>query len=522
MKKIIILILVLASVMLLASCSLNFQDKMEQMSENLKDQIIDMVGDYIEKNTDTGTDEVLDNDTSSKPSDAPTIPSTPSDIPSDIPSDVPSDKPSDIPTDSEGGDTPDVPVTPPEPEIPEYIVLEREKHPLSKYTGLDIFKLGSKINDKEYKFRSAYGYGRFETTLDDIMGSNPLAYFTISGMETAVHIDFDLSKAKNEAIEGEIAFSEIASKIWEFSKKYCVNSLTSKLTRVEIGSNPDKTISASEYALLLNLIYDNNCKQNGYDVENPGTTFINPNIRLITGKMSSYNLPYIKELMEQVDIIRDDDFSPIGGWSFSVNTQGKTPEEIFAQNEALKELIAYRNENYNSVEIHLSDFGWDTVNTESEIYIAPSDKYSSEELQAMYILRSFLILQGMDVDKASYDLLNDSDTNGHGIIAKDGAKKLSFTMLEYFKEKMDGMSLSQVVSSGDKDLYCYKFENENGKTIYAFWSPNGASLNLSNQPQSATLSYYDPSTKSYTDQEITIGGGMFSKRVNETVMFLEY
>ncbi len=514
MKRIVFLAIAIAFVLLLASCDI--QEQMEQMSDNLKNQIIDAVGDYIEKNTDTATDEVLDNDTGSVPSDIPSGPS------SDAPSDIPTDIPSDIPTDSDSNDTPDVPVTPPVPEIPEYIVLEREKYPLSKYTGLDIFKLSSQIKDDEYKFRTAYGYGRFETTLDDIMGANPLAYFTISGMETAVHVDFDLSKAKAEASEGEIAFSEIASKIHEFAKKYCVNSLTSKLSRVEIGSSPDKTISAADYALLLNLIYDNNCKQDGYDVENPGTTFINPEIRLITGKMSSYNLPYIKELMEQVKLIRDDDFLPIGGWSFSVNTEGKTPEEIFANNEALKELIAYRNENYSSIEIHLSDFGWDTVNTESEIYVAASDKYSSEELQAMYILRSFLILQGMDVDKASYDLLNDTDTKGHGIIASNGTKKLSFTMLEYFKAKMNGMYLTEVVSGGENDTYCYKFENESGKTIYAFWSPSGASLNISGHPENAALSCYDPSTKSYIDQEITIENGELIKELNETVMFLEY
>ena len=512
MKKLIFLLIPLICILLLVSCDMaSIQDKMEQMSENLKDKIIDVAGPYIEKDTGTDivTDEVLDNDSGNKPSD------TPSDTVTDIPSD--------IPTDTENGSTPDPePDIPVIPEIPEYVVLTREKYPLNKYIGLDLFKSEAQIKDEEYKFRTAYGYGRYETTLDDLMGTNPIAYCTISGMETSVSVDFDLSKAKLEALEGEKSFNEIASKIHEFAEKYCQNSLTSKLTRIEIGKDPDKTISASDYALLLNIIYDNNCKQNGADGENKGTTFINNQIRLITGKMSSYNLPYIKELMEQIDLLRDDEYLPIGGYAFSVNTKGKSPEEIFANNQELKDLIAYRNENYSSIEIYLSDFGWDTVNTESELYVSPTDKYTSEEIQAMYILRSFLILQGMDVDKASYDLLNDTEEKGHGIIDKDGNKKLSFTILEYFKSKLNGMYLAQVVSSGEKNLYSYKFVDGNGKTIYAYWSSDRASINIFNMPENVKVSYYDTASRSYVDTEEATSNGLYSTVADGCVTFVEY
>ena len=516
MKKIIFLLMPLICVLLLVSCDMaSIQDKMEQMSENLKDKIIDVAGPYIEKDTGTDivTDEVLDNDSGSKPSD----------IPSDTLTDIPSDIPSDIPTDTENGGTVDPePDTPVIPEIPEYVVLTREKYPLNKYIGLDIFKSGEQIKDNDYKFRTAYGYGRYETALDDLMGANPITYCTISGMLTSVSVDFDLSKAKLETSEGELSFGDISAKIHEFAKSYCNNSLISNLTRIEIGVNPDTTISASDYALLLNIIYDNNCKQNGADGENKGTTFINNQIRLITGKMSSYNLPYIKELMEQIDLLRDDEYLPIGGWSFSVNTKGKTPEEIFANNQELKDLIAYRNEYYNSIEIYLSDFGWDTVNTESELYVSPTDKYTSEEIQAMYILRSFLILQGMDVDKASYDLLNDTEEKGHGLIDKNGNKKLSFTILEYFKSKLDGMYLAQVVSSGEKNLYCYKFVDGNGKTVYAYWSADRASINLFNMPEAVKVSYYDTAAKSYVDTQETISNGLYSNVADGCVTFVEY
>ena len=140
----------------------------------------------------------------------------------------------------------------------------------------------------------------------------------------------------------------------------------------------------------------------------------------------------------------------------------------------------------------------------------------------MYILRSFLILQGMDVDKASYDMINDTAENGHGIIAADGTKKLSYSLLEYFKTKMNGMYLSEIVSNGENDCYCYKLENDAGKTIYAVWSSNGLkSYTVRNLPENVILSTYDKAAKEYTDTEITTQG-LTTKVINESIMFLEY
>lgn len=488
---------------------------MEQMSEDLKNGIIDAVGPYIEKDTSKETisdgDEVLDGD--NKESDPKPQDSLP-DASNQTEETAPDKSTELVPDVSDEPDKPEI------PEIPEYILLDRVKYPLNKYTGLEVFRAGNRITEKEHKYRMVYGYGKFETTLSDALGSNPFSYFSISGIESSVLLDFDLSKAKADAGEGEISFSDVANKVLEFANEYCVSSnYISNLRRIELGSNPDTKISAKEYALLLNLIYDDNCKQNG---ENKGTTFINPEIRLITGKMSTINLDYIKELMAEIELVRDDSFLPIGGWSFSINTEGKAPEDVFFKNEALQELIEYRNENYNSIEIHLGDFGWDTVNSENASYVAPTEDYTSEEIQAMYILRAFLLLQGMDVDKASLDLINDTEAAGHGIIASNGTKKLSYSLLEYFKAKMNGMYLTEVVSNGENDVYCYKFEDANGRVVYAFWSQNGATLNLRGLPEGVTLSYYDGTSKAYADMESTTSNGMLSKRINEAVMFLEF
>lgn len=510
MKKFLLLFILILCVALLASC--NMQEQIGQMSDKIKDQIIDMAGKFIEKNTDSSPIVDEPSDTPNEP-DEPSVPDVPSepDVP-DVPSEPDEPVIPDVPSEPDVPDVPDIPHEPVIPEVPDYILLEREKYPLNKYIGLTITKeYGVNLTNEDYKYKSVYGHGRLEIALDEALKANPITYFSISGMESSALLDFDLSQ--------EYVISDIAAKVHEFANKYCLSTnALSNLRRIEIGTNPDTKISAKDYALLLNTIYDDNCMQNENKV---GTTFINPEIRLITGKMS-LNLPYIQELMNEIKLLRNDEFLPIGGWSFSVSTEGKRPEDAFLGNDALKELISYRNENYNSIEIHISDFGWDTVNTESSSFVAPSDDYTSEEIQAMYILRSFLILQGMDVDKASYDMINDTTENGHGIIAADGTKKLSYSLLEYFKTKMNGMFLSEIVSNGENDCYCYKLENGEGKTIYAVWSSSGLkSYTIRNLPENVTLSTYDKAAKEYTDTEITTQG-LITKVINESIMFLEY
>lgn len=486
MKRILILAISIICVILLCSCNIQggmssgLKDQMEQMSNNIKDQIIDMAGQFIEKNTDTDKEE-------------------------GEPSDTPSEKPSDT-SNENVPDNPDKPSEPEVPSGPDYILLEREKYPLNKYVGINIIKQEKGMHDNEYKFNTVYGYGRFITTLDDIAvitpSSTPLTYFSISGIESAILLDFDLFKAKLEPKENEISFSEISKSIQAFASKYCTSeNFLSNLRRIEVGDLPDEQASAKDYALLLNTIYDDNCRQNG---ESVGTTYINPEIRLITGKMASINLPYLYALMDEIESGRDDEFLPIGGWSFSIQTEGKSPESVFLKNSSLQELISYRNDNYNGIEILLSDFGWDTVNTESECYITPSSDYTSEEIQSMYMLRAYLILNGIDVDKASYSTLNDTDTNGEGIISKDGTKKLSFSILETLKSKMNGMYFKEAISNGENDIYCYKYENSKGKIAYAIWSEGSASYDLTGITGNVTVSTYNKDECSYvsTSQEV--------------------
>ncbi len=484
MRKIFILASVLLCVLFLASC--NITDKINALSDQIKTNIIDVAGQFIEKDTSKGQSN--SSDSSDAPSHTEQVPSVP-------------DEPS----------VPDIPDVPTQPELPEYLLLERVKYPLNKYVGIN-------IDDNEYKHRNAYGYGRYSTTLENAINSNNLSYFRISDMESAVQIDFDLALAKKEAGEGEISFRDIASLLGAFAEKFSSPSaLLYNTTRIEIGSCPNEKISPKDYALLLNTIYDGSNKE----LAGIGTTFINPEIRLITGTMSKIELDYIKELMSELEALRQDAYIPVGGWSFEIRSEGKAPETALSDYEQLNDLVKYRNKNYNGIEIYLNGIGWDTVNEDSPNYVAPKNGYTSEELQAMYILRAFLIANYFDIDKLTLSTLKDTEDNGEGIISANGTRKLSYNLLEYFKAKTANMSFVDVKSFMGEFTALY--QDGNGNTMCAIWTNNASiTMELEGLPESITVATYDKDSGTYKEEPVTTAEGAYSLTVNDMPTFIFY
>ena len=471
MKKLFILIISLACALMLSSC--NLADQLGEISEQIKNNIIDVAGQFIEKDTSKNST----SDTESMP-DLPDVP-----VSSDDNSQSQSDKP----------DIPDVPT---KPVLPEYVALQRVRNPLNKYVGF-------LVDNGEYKHNYSYGYARYLTSLENLTESDNLSYFKISDMDSVAVVDFDLLLAKPQPQgEGEISYRDICDRICAFANKYSAPSLfLYDTTRIEIGSDPDKKLSPQEYALLLNTIYDGNCK------EIPGgVTFINPEIRLITGVMRDINLDYIKELMREVEALRTDAFLPVGGWSFEISSEGRTPEEVFFSEENLEALIEYRDKSYKDIEIILSGLGWDTEFTKKPSFVRADENYTSYEYQAMYIIRSFLLADSFGIDKLSISTLKDTDAMGEGIIKKNGTKKLAYDLLKYFKSTTNGFYFEDINKISSALVSTYK--DENGRTMYAVWSTDGATqISFDNLPTGVIVGAYDTESKAYSSVDTATQNG---------------
>ena len=479
MKKFLAIFLaLLICVPLLASCNLDLSEKFNQLSDQLFSQIVDLAGGFIKE--DTTPKETFDYSSELiKDSSTEDIESTPVET---------------EPENPDGPENPDEPELPDVPKLPELVAYTRTKSAVHKFIGLN-------VTSSYHKEGGAYGFARLYRAYDKIIDdSEGYAYFRLYGIDPLLFIDLNLSAVKAEPEENQLSYTDVAGRLYEFAKNYCSAGSSFNLGRIEIGSNPDLTMSAEEYAALVNYIYDGNQSELG---DGYGIARINPNVKLMTGSLSTLDLDYIKALMTAISGLRNDGFLPIGGWSFNYQ-KGGAPESAYLNDPALLELIEYRDTYYSNMEIIISSFGWDTVDTESPYY-APQyfGVYSSEEIQAAYIMRAYMIFDMLGVDRATLVALKDTEDNGCGLVKENGAKKVSFNTLTTFKSLMKNMYFEEACENGENGVYCYKYKNASGKEVYALWSTSKTDYTLSIEG-AVTVSTYN--NGAYTSETVdTLG-----------------
>ena len=461
MKKLFAILIALICVFSLSTCSLDFSETFASLSDNIMSQAVGMMGGLLKEDTSPDTSKNYDTELTK-----------------------------DSGTDSDtSGENPEEPVVPPTPAPLPY---ERNDLPLNKYVGLN-------ADRKTYRERDFYGFGRLTRTTEDYLtSSHEYSFYAINSLEASVYLSFDLSEVGNEEEDLYTAF-ELAKMVQDFAKKYCdPYDGIYKIRRFELGNSPDKSISAEDYASLLNLCYDGNL--NTEEALEYGLIGVNPEVKMIAGNMSTVDVDYVKSLMTALGTLRNDGFSPIGGWSFSYAKSG-APEN-YLTDTALNELISYRDTNYSNLEIILTDLQWDTKNTESPYYVAPAGEYTSEELQCAYILRAFMILNQMGVDRSSLISFRDTETDGYGVYDKDVNEKLSFYGISTFHKMALDMYLVEAVKNGEDGVYVYKYDNENGDIMYAMWATeSGKSFALPNFGSSYDVASYDKSAGTYVIAE---------------------
>lgn len=263
-------------------------------------------------------------------------------------------------------------------------------------------------------------------------------------------------------------YLDIAKSLYEYSKKYAdFTGAGYNTAEFELGRHPDKHLSAEEYALLISYAYD----ANGKDVENAGVIAGHKDAKIVMGALSEPNLQYIQDMMDALSTLREGE-RPVFVGAF--NTEAfvpsiMTPEGYYLDEDSdFYQMIKYRDENYNHVEFHVSAFGYNTLDT-------TSDHYASEEWQANYMVRSYLIFAGLGVDSAYAYALQDktgAEYNGYGIIKEDGTAKKAQYYLFNTRRLLAGSDYRFKSSiENAQGAMIYEFEDSEGNRILAVWNP---------------------------------------------------
>jgi hypothetical protein len=220
------------------------------------------------------------------------------------------------------------------------------------------------------------------------------------------------------------------------------------------------------------------------------------NAKLVMAGLARPAVDYIRAMKAWADAHRNGDFpvdvinihtysNQLGGQGDNM-TIGISPEQDKLR-EKMHEFVDYRNRYLPKQEVWLTEFGYDTH--PAAVQRAPAiGKTSAEEVQARWLLRSYLAVAAAGFDRAAQYMLRDVsttsttkfDTSGFVGPKGDWTPKPSWYYTYTLKNCLTGMRYAGDVESGDKKVWIYKFRSDDGKGAYVLWCPTSDNSTVKN------------------------------------------
>ncbi len=317
--------------------------------------------------------------------------------------------------------------------------------------------------------------------------------------------------------EQKKTYRDLAKAIFKYESAY-ENQMLGNLRLIEIGKHPELGISAKNYAKIFSLAYDGE----GSEDSDIGVIKANEDAKLVMGALKTPSLAYIQSFMEELALLRAEE-QPVFVGAFNTEAfvpSSVTPESVYlAEDSELLKIAKYRDENYSHVELFVSAFGYNTLDSES-------DYYATEQRQADYLVRSMLIFAGIGVDNASICQLKDiegTEYNGFGTITADNNAKLANYYLQIARKTLADYTFNSVVENAQGAMI-YEFKNASNNKIYAVWNATDGDGVIENvlipSSEGATLTELTGEYGDGVRSELTSSEGFISVNASATPKFV--
>ncbi len=264
---------------------------------------------------------------------------------------------------------------------------------------------------------------------------------------------------------------------------------------LEDWNEPNKTWLASnaefqpqEYAAMASANYDGHANTMNNDTHFFGIKNADPNMKFVMGGIARLDLEWIEKIESWFENNRPDhQFIPDVinvhhySWKSEKGWQGggpaKSPEEDNFK-DRLKAFVEYRDNHLPSVEVWISEFGWDT-NPGSPLCAPRIGTFDAQEVQGQWLVRAYLAFAAAGVDRAQMYMLRDVNPNSGrwfnscGLTGPKGdwTPKKSWYYVYTLKNTLKDMIFIGEEESSDPNILIYKFKNINNDSgAYAVWS----------------------------------------------------
>ncbi|MFN8207984.1 MAG: hypothetical protein U0T82_11335 [Bacteroidales bacterium] len=176
-----------------------------------------------------------------------------------------------------------------------------------------------------------------------------------------------------------------------------------------------------------------------------------------------------------------------GGQGFIGGSKGVSPEADDFKGR-MQRLVEWRNRNLPDCQVWITEFGWDalpgTAQSAAGHKLFPV-KYTAEDLQADWLVRSYLAGAAAGIDRMSMFMLRDEPGEGLfkscGLVAVDGKPKKSWFYLTAFLNTLRGTTFIREVPSEQPDTWIYNFSNKDqSREVYVLWCPTSDGTTVKN------------------------------------------
>lgn len=303
------------------------------------------------------------------------------------------------------------------------------------------------------------------------------------------------------------------------------------------GTNAEH-FSPYEFAAMTSANYDGHEGTLGKTV---GIKQADPQMKVVLGGFASFELVYLDNMRRWFENNRSDHrfaADVINFHAYCTNgSSGVSPEDPSCRlKESARQAVDYRDMYLPGKEVWVSEFGYD-VNQGSPQRAPIIGDTSAEEVQAQWLVRSYLALAAAGVDKAHMYFLRDAESGNPGKYSTAGlvtgkgewSKRPAWYYVATLRHVLEGTRFLSEVTSDSSNVRVYKFKNpQDGSGVYAIWSPTSSNatvdnykLLLSGKPASASLITMENGNTEGVTTPLKITGGQVTVNVSERPIFVK-
>lgn len=240
---------------------------------------------------------------------------------------------------------------------------------------------------------------------------------------------------------------------------------------IEIGNEPEK-FSEAQYR----QVFENMAK--GIRKGDPKLKIATCAVAVGTADRYSKDIKSLEGLEPLIDVLNVHTYAFAEMWPTWRRSYPEDPKTRYLKQA--QEIIDWRNVHAPGRPVWVTEFGYDST-TKPNKATGDFAKWmgNTDAEQARYIVRSYLVMSGMDIERAYLFWFNDADEpqlHGSSGLTRNYVPKPSYYAVAHLRKALGDFRFNRALLKKEGEAYAYEYVPVSGKgdRVVVVWSPTGS------------------------------------------------